>query len=104
MQGRRLPDGDERLLSWPHPGARPGDYGLYHGYTGDKLALFFIKPNGSRGHITFGGPDDHTYEEHEDGSITVNPSISNLKRDDPGDGSTDDGWHGYLESGVWRQV
>lgn len=32
--------------------------------------------------------------EHEDGTITVSPSI----HDAP------DGWHGWLERGVWRSV
>ena len=35
----------------------------------------------------------HTVTEHDDGTITVSPSIL-----DP------DGWHGYLERGVWREV
>lgn len=36
---------------------------------------------------------DHTVTEHEDGTITVSPSILM-----PGF------WHGYLERGVWREV
>lgn len=34
---------------------------------------------------------DHDVTEHEDGTITVTPSI-----DAPG-------WHGYLERGRWRE-
>jgi hypothetical protein len=37
--------------------------------------------------------------EHEDGAITLSPSI-NL-HPTPG---MHDGWHGFLERGVWRQV
>lgn len=40
----------------------------------------------------------HEVVEHEDGTITVSPSI--LVRG----GSVDGEWHGYLERGVWRQV
>lgn len=42
-------------------------------------------------------PTIHTITEHEDGTITVAPSI--LIRARP-DGSM--GWHGYLEHGQWR--
>lgn len=36
----------------------------------------------------------HTVTEHEDGTITVSPSIFDAP----------DGWHGFLERGVWRSV
>lgn len=39
----------------------------------------------------------HEVTEHEDGSITVSPSIL------IGDMSRHS-WHGYLERGVWREV
>lgn len=42
-----------------------------------------------------GSLEAHTVVEHEDGTITVSPSIL-----------IDDGrnkWHGYLERGVWRE-
>jgi hypothetical protein len=38
-----------------------------------------------------------TLLEHEDGTITTAPSILDKK-------PWGDGWHGYLERGVWRQV
>lgn len=34
--------------------------------------------------------------EHDDGTITVSPSIQDV--------SVANGWHGYLENGVWREV
>lgn len=37
----------------------------------------------------------HKVTEHEDGTITVSPSIL------CGDGKVE--WHGYLERGVWRE-
>lgn len=42
------------------------------------------------------GLKNHTVIEHDDGTITVSPSI--LCRDNEG------AWHGYLEKGVWRAV
>ncbi len=39
----------------------------------------------------------HIVVEHEDGTITVSPSI--LCTDTHGIG-----WHGYIERGVWREV
>jgi hypothetical protein len=45
----------------------------------------------------FGGLGKHEVTEHEDGTITVSPSI--LIRHHSGNE-----WHGYLERGIWRQV
>lgn len=44
------------------------------------------------------GLAEHEVTEHEDGTITVSPSILV--------GHTDgaEGWHGYLEHGIWREV
>jgi hypothetical protein len=42
----------------------------------------------------------HEITEHEDGTITVSPSILHTEWDD-GNEKT---WHGYLEHGVWREV
>lgn len=39
----------------------------------------------------------HDVVEHEDGTITVSPSILTTR------GSTGERWHGYLERGVWRE-
>jgi hypothetical protein len=39
----------------------------------------------------------HDVTEHEDGTITVSPSILVT-------GHHDIQWHGYLERGVWREV
>lgn len=44
-----------------------------------------------------GGLGKHTITEHEDGTITVSPSILST-------GHNDRQWHGYLERGVWREV
>lgn len=48
-------------------------------------------PNGHVGNVS-----EHAITEHEDGTITVSPSI--LIRD----GEGKELWHGWLERGVWR--
>jgi hypothetical protein len=53
-------------------------------------------PGGTFGTIS---PTVHTIVEHEDGTITVSPSIL-FKH---GRKKTE-GWHGYLEKGIWRRV
>jgi hypothetical protein len=40
----------------------------------------------------------HDVVEHEDGTVTVSPSIQSTVAVHGYD------WHGYLESGVWREV
>lgn len=45
--------------------------------------------------------------EHEDGTITVSPSIRRFAHgalDDAGNRIEIPEWHGYLERGVWRTV
>jgi hypothetical protein len=87
---------------------RPGDYcGPFKGYTGDLLAVFYIKPNeadsgpGRIGHVV---SPPHRFRECPDGSLEVRESISDRTAgQDPG--TPGDGWHGYLDEGhVWRQV
>lgn len=80
MQGRRVYPNAEG-----HLGLAEGDYGL------DPDAGWMVRPPGCHA----GGINKHTVTEHEDGTITVSPSIL-----------LDDGrvkWHGYLERGVWRE-
>lgn len=82
MNGRRLPDdSDARTME-------PGDY-MRVTWTGADNEWWFRDPRGEAGRIT-----SHTVEEHEDGSITVTPSIAPA----PGE----DGWHGFLRRGVWE--
>ncbi len=88
MRGTRLPD-----LAWDErngiPLMEPGDYrrtqhpdGSWHWYC--------CTPNNYHGSL-----DAHDIAEHEDGTITVSPSI--LLSDHTGEL-----WHGWLERGVWR--
>jgi len=82
MQGRRLPD-DSWILA-------PGDYvkvdGVWH----------LRAPLNMSGKSYVGTLSTHTVVEHEDGTITVSPSILQQW----GDGEMI--WHGFLEHGVWR--
>ena len=89
MVGRRLPDGPDGATF------APGDYMKVT--EGEQMQLgWFARP--PRGHI--GGLRKHTVTGHEDGTITVSPSILLTW----GDATGDHTWHGYLERGVWREV
>lgn len=80
MQGTRLPDDTD----WSHT--------IPNGAYWRKDACWVgITPNGLLSSLA-----NHTVTEHEDGTITVTPSI--LTR------SAGREWHGYLERGVWRTV
>lgn len=105
MRGRRLPMRSNGRPQYP---LDPGDYcGPVLGYTADKEAVLFLKPNArdpqapprahSVQHVT---SPPHTFIEEPDGSLTITPSIG----DTAGDSSESDGWHGYLECGNWRKV
>lgn len=84
--GRRYVEDDGEC---PEP-LNPGDY-LWWPKAGGWYAC---TPNGH--HANLGR---HSVVEHEDGTITVSPSIlvSEGYR-----GVQREVWHGYLERGVWR--
>ncbi len=65
---------------------RPSEYGMINGIW------YACTPNGHLGNLK-----NHEVVEHEDGTITVSPSIL------VGQGDVDV-WHGYLEHGVWRDT
>lgn len=82
------------------PGVAPwdleaGDYCVRQEAADPRRSVaWVVTPNGN-------GParlDGWELTEHEDGSITVSPSILA----EPAGGMP--GWHGYLEHGVWREV
>lgn len=84
--GRRMPDGIDWSSDLPS-----GAYWYVPGvHRGSWLC---ITPNGA-----FGNLARHDVTEHEDGTITVSPSILVYQAGDL------PGWHGYLERGVWREV
>lgn len=75
--------------SWtPDTRPQPGDY--WRDSRGEWLA---VTPNGLHG-----GLGNHNVTQHDDGTITVSPSIL-VNR-----GMTGATWHGYLERGVWRSA
>jgi hypothetical protein len=118
LRGRRLPDA---VFGEPGPGwdawkdSQPGDY-MKVDHDG-KPWWYIRDPWGRVGRLT-----THTIQEHEDGTITVAPSIydkdgGSLTQEEivqlrerypdiptiaPGLGN--DGWHGWLERGIWRSA
>ncbi len=75
MIGRRIYPDESGRMSFG-----PGDYGR------DLSGLWHVRPpEGLLGILV-----DHEVTEHDDGTITVSPSIVGPD------------WHGYLERGIWR--
>lgn len=87
MQGARLipVDGEEDFLL--RISKTPGAYG-----TKNLKDWYCTTPNGMFGNIS-----NHTVTVHDDGSITVAPSIL---VHGGGDGKS---WHGFLVKGEWRE-
>jgi len=86
MQGTRLiKDPGEQDFLW-RISETPGAYG-----TGNGKDWYCTTPNGLLGNL-----GAHQVEEHEDGTITVRPSILVTG------GGADTSYHGFLERGVWR--
>jgi hypothetical protein len=86
MQGRRIHPGPDGYF--PDKEIKPGDYWKDRdGHWGGKT------PNGIRCGLT-----KHFVVEHEDGTITVSPSILVDWNTEP-----HLNWHGFLERGIWRE-
>lgn len=104
VTGRRLPI----LPGEPPCPEKPGDYcGPVMGFTGDRPAVFLLKPNArdpdapKRAHsVQHVVSPPHVFTEEADGSLTITPSISDMA----GSNSVSDGWHGYLTKGQWIKV
>lgn len=84
MQGKRIHTEHLVILL-------PGEYAFMGG------RWFAATPNGKLGDLS-----NHDVVEHEDGTITVSPSILVTGYDDEKNETVV--WHGYLERGVWREV
>ncbi len=83
IQGQRCDtEGDD----W---GVEPGEYGHTPG------VLWYCRPPNAA--VPTVSIAKHTITEHEDGTITVSPSIL-IDHHQAGQ------WHGFLERGVWREV
>lgn len=75
----------------------PARYGRVTAEKGQRGSVGWWQvttPDGSLGCLD---PSVHTITEHEDGTITVEPSLNMSKRK-PG------GWHGWLRRGVFESV
>lgn len=93
MQGKRTDDIPVHEL-------QPGNYCRLVNGTGG-VSWYGMTPNGLLCNLT-----GHAVTEHEDGSITVAPSIlvnGMPVRDGPTCGEPPTRWHGYLERGFWRE-
>lgn len=95
-QGRRVMPNAEGWLD-PNEINKPASYGRA---TNEKVAgsrsgwWEVTAPDGSIGSLN---STVHSITEHEDGTITVSPSLDFSKRR-PG------AWHGYLRRGVFESV
>ena len=88
IQGRNAGSvGDHPLLR-----LQPGEYAKHEG------VWYFCPPWPNGG----GCLAKHTVVEHEDGTITVSPSI--LLKAWSEEKNVMEEWHGFLERGVWRVV
>ena len=95
MNGRRRADVIQDAEGW-HPrqdNVQPGDYWKVLLNKG-SVEWYACVPTGWLGCLV-----DHKVIEHEDGTITVSPSIQTSAPE-----PSPRYWHGYLERGVWRAV
>lgn len=91
LQGRRVyPPGPTEEFQHPVPlDCQPGDY-----WKDETSGVWYAEcPLGWLGTLAA-----HQVTEHEDGTITVSPSILISKP------HINKSWHGYLERGIWREV
>jgi len=92
MLGRRRPLTPEGLYADEE---QPGDYGrlkrtLEQVLMHDRMLWWSVKaPDGSGCSLN---PNIHHVTEHEDGTITVSPSIITRT------------WHGWLKRGIWTSA
>lgn len=80
-----------RRVEWPSGLLQPGEYAI-----GPDGAWYAETPNGHTANLSA-----HSVTEHEDGTITVSPSILISLPAVP-ESPRRELWHGYLERGVWR--
>lgn len=114
--GRRVQPNEH---GWFNGTLEPGDYVRIapvraadgREFTAEERDAWWTKPywicespNGHGGSLA-----NHTIVEHEDGTITVHPSIA-IRHKKPGthaekyeDIVWEELWHGFLERGIWRE-
>lgn len=93
MQGIRVYPNEEGWLD-PQEMAKPGAYGraTNPAVLGKRTGWWEV--TAPDGHVGSLDPSLHTVTEHEDGTITVAPSIDMSKRHAGA-------YHGYLRKGEW---
>jgi hypothetical protein len=100
ITGRRLPDQSESMHTF-----EPGDYGLVRSVDG-QVGWYCHAPwhhaPGDYGPRMQGNLANHEVVEHDDGTITVSPSI--LINTTWGPERTAYRWHGFLQAGVWTTL
>lgn len=67
---------------------------------GQEKGIWYIRPPGCH----LGSLAQHNVIEHEDGTITVSPSILQHDYVVDADGIRNVDVHGFLERGVWREA
>lgn len=89
MQGKRY-----RTFNELAEAQSRGEFGGYAPVTDEegKTVWYASTPSGMLAALR-----DHQVTEHEDGTVTVSPSIACQS-------PPDRKWHGFLERGVWREV
>ena len=102
ITGRRVEPHPERGLS-----LLPGDYGKSR-VDGAWHARPPTAPDFGEPHPISGNLREHEVVEHEDGTITVSPSILIQypwgKKPDKDEWDKHIAWHGYLVKGVWSRI
>lgn len=94
VKGRRIDASAKNEAGHTIPWLEPGDYGK------DFDGLWYCRPPWEHASGCLGnGTSHHKVAEHEDGTITVSPSILITVHLEKGMAT----WHGFLERGVWRQ-
>ena len=83
---------------------KPGDYGRDRGGEWRARPPTAKYPGLGDEHPLSGSLAGHEVVEHEDGTITVSPSILISYPWGAVDTKQEIAWHGYLERGVWRRV
>jgi len=102
MLGRRFPDGD-----WP---TEPGGYAKTQMSDGTVVWVLRVPIGGSCFMIGDGSGRDangqrHWVQEHEDGTITVQPNPPDARPERRNSNSIlFNGWHGYIYRGEWRSL
>lgn len=87
VRGVRRPDGTDA------DDLQPGEYAK------DAHGIWIVRPpHNAQGQSFTGSLRLHTIEEHDDGSITVMPSILQTY------GDHEQVWHGFLQQGVWTAL